>query len=274
VEHKDPSYRIFHIYRLSLSGILLAAYLLLGENFFAEIHSPWVFLFTSSVWFLVATVTSFSSFLSRQLDWLSCASFLLDVIALSILGWASNGLEGGIFFLMLPSAALAGLMLPTRLALLVASVATLATFAAQTALILDFRLPPTVYFPSGVLGLLIFLSTVTFRGLAKRIARSQEEARIHQRTAENLQQLNQQIIDRMQTGVIVVNDSLQIQMVNHSAQKMLGVIKGRLNRTRLQSGKCKHAHTKNKDGDNHFNKCRALAAKICFLRFINHLMNA
>ena len=123
---------------------------------------------------------------------------------------------------MLPSAALAGLMLPTRLALLVASVATLATFAAQTALILDFRLPPTVYFPSGVLGLLIFLSTVTFRGLARRIARSQEEARIHQRNAESLQRLNQQIIDRMQTGVIVLNNDLQIQMANHSAQRMLG----------------------------------------------------
>jgi len=123
---------------------------------------------------------------------------------------------------MLPSAALAGLMLPTRQALLVASVATLATFAAQTALILDFRLPPTVYFPSGVLGLLIFLSTVAFRGLAKRIAKSQEEARIHQRTAENLQQLNQQIIDRMQTGVVVLNDRFQVQMANHSAQNMLG----------------------------------------------------
>lgn len=201
--------------------MLLAAYLLLDENFFAAIHSPWVFLITSAAWFMVAAVTSFSSFLSRHLDWLSCASFLVDVLALSLLGWASNGLEGGIFFLMLPSAALAGLMLPTRLALLVASVATLATFAAQTALILDFRLPPTVYFPSGVLGLLIFLSTVAFRGLARRISRSQEEALRHQRNAENLQRLNQKIIEQMQTGVIVLDANQNIQMVNYSAQKML-----------------------------------------------------
>ncbi|MFX4229091.1 MAG: sensor histidine kinase [Porticoccaceae bacterium] len=201
--------------------MLLATYLLLDENFFAAIHSPWVFLITSAAWFLVAAVTSFSSFLSRHLDWLSCASFLVDVLALSLLGWASNGLEGGIFFLMLPSVALAGLMLPTRLALLVASVATLATFAAQTALILDFRLPPTVYFPSGVLGILIFLSTVAFRGLARRIAKSQEDARRHQQTAENLQRLNEKIIEQMQTGVIVLDANHQIQMANYSAQRML-----------------------------------------------------
>jgi two-component system sensor histidine kinase PilS (NtrC family) len=222
LEHRDPTYRIFHIYRLSLSGILLASYLLLGENFFAFVHSPWIFLITSVTWFFVTTITSFSSFLSRHLDWLSCTNFLIDVIALSILGWASNGLEGGIYFLMLPSAALAGLMLPMRLALLVASTATLATFAAQTALILDFRLPPTVYFPSGVLGLLLFLSTVTFLGLARRIAKSQQEAREHLKTAEGLQQLNQQIIDRMQTGVIVLDADLQIQTANHSARRMLG----------------------------------------------------
>jgi len=221
LEQTDISSRIFHIYRLGLSGILLAAYLLIGADFFEDIHAPAIFFFTSFSWFFIAAITSFSTYLSRGLAWLSCASFLIDMLALSILGWASGGLNGGILFLMLPSAVLAGLILPARLALLVAAAASIGTLAAHTLLIFSFHLSPSVYFSSGVLGIMLFLSTLTSSTLAQRISATEAKAQESQKIAETYLKLNETIIERMQTGVIAIDSNLRIKTANLAAQQML-----------------------------------------------------
>lgn len=144
------------------------------------------------------------------------------MLALTILGWASNGLNGGLFFLMLPSAVLAGLVLPARLALLVAATASLGTLIAHTLLIFDFLLPPSVYFPSGVLGIMLFLSTLTSTLLAERISISEEKALQSRQMADAYLKLNEAIIERMQTGVIAIDQNLIIKTANQAAQQMLG----------------------------------------------------
>lgn len=217
----DVTSRIFHIYRLGLSGILLATYLLVGAELFENIHAPKIFLFTSLSWFVIAAITSFSTYLSRGLAWLSCVSFLIDMSALSILGWASGGLNGGILFLMLPSAALAGLMLPARLSLLVASAASIGTLSAHTILIFDFQLPPSVYFPSGVLGIMLFLLTMFSSLLAERISATEAKASQNRQMAEVYLKFNETIIERMQTGVLAIDHEQHIKTANLSAQQML-----------------------------------------------------
>lgn len=221
MQQTDITSRIFHIYRLGLSGILLATYLLVGSDFFEEIHAPRIFFFTSLSWFFIAAITSFSSYLSRGLAWLSCASFLIDMLALSILGWASNGLNGGILFLMLPSAALAGLILPSQLSLLVAAAASIGTLTAHTFLIFNFQLPPSVYFPSGVFGIMLFLSTFASSLLAERISATEARAKESKEIAEAYLRLNETIIERMQTGVVAIDRHRRIKMANLAAQQML-----------------------------------------------------
>lgn len=221
MEQTDVTSRIFHIYRLGLSGILLTTYLLIGSEFLEEIHAPAIFFFTSLSWFFIAAITSFSTYLSRGLAWLSCASFLIDMLALSILGWASGGLNGGILFLMLPSAVLAGLILPPRFALLVAAAASIGTLTAHTFLIFSFQLHPSVYFPSGVLGIMLFLSTFTSSILAERISVTEAKAQENRRMAEAYLKLNETIIERMQTGVVAIDRHQRIKTANLAAQQML-----------------------------------------------------
>ena len=213
--------RIFHIYRLGLSGILLAGYLLTGDDFLSQMNAPFWFLASVTIWFWVAAATSLCSRLLGESIWLTSASFVVDMVALSILGWASGGLSGGILFLMLPTAALAGLTLPTRLALLVASVATIGTFSVQTVLILDFQLPPSVYFPSGLLGITLFLCTFTFKSLERRISASEATAERNRQIAESFQQLSRTIIEDMKIGVLVIDTKNQIQMANQAAHQMI-----------------------------------------------------
>lgn len=217
----DMTSRIYHIYRLGLSGILLATYLVIDTEFLENIHAPALFFTTSLSWFFAAAITSFSSYLSRKLDWLSSVNCLIDMVALSILGWASGGLAGGIFFLMLPTAAMAGLTLPFQLALLIASAATLGTLSAQTLLIFDSRLPSSAYFSSGVLGIMLFLTTMVSSLLARRISVSDARATQNRLVAESYLKLNETIIERMQTGLLAIDSKQQIKMANLAAQQML-----------------------------------------------------
>lgn len=231
LNQSDLVSRIFHVYRLGLSSILLGGYLLVGSDIIGKVYAPNILFVTAFSWFISATITSFSSVLSKDIAWLSCANFVIDMIALTILGWATGGLNGGLFFLMLPSAAMAGLILSPRYSLLVAATASIATLFAQTLLILDLQLSATAYFSSGVLGIILFLCTTSFSLLSQRLSKTEALSLRNKQLAQVYQQLNENIIEHMETGVLAINDQNDILMSNRAAEVLLSRVTDNNNQT-------------------------------------------
>jgi two-component system sensor histidine kinase PilS (NtrC family) len=78
-------------------------------------------------------------------------------------------------------------------------------------------------FAAGVLGMLLFLSSLLVQRIAARLDSSQAMAR--QKAAEvlELQRLNQLIIQRMRTGIVFIDARDRVRIANESAAQLLGI---------------------------------------------------
>ena len=144
----DNAQRIFRIFRLAISAILLLSYAVSLNSSFFQILSPKLYLITNLIWFALVIFSSISRLISRQ-DYLfvNSINILIDLIAVAILAYACGGINSGLFFLMLPEAAMAGMILPLRLSLLSASVASLSTLFVQSLLVFDEISDPAGFLP-------------------------------------------------------------------------------------------------------------------------------
>lgn len=173
----ETANRIFRSYRLALSGILLVLYFLGGTEAIFTGEDSRAFLFGATAWFLLVMAESmaarlFESFSERT----AIFNFVADMCFLAFLGHASGGVDSGIFYLMLPSAALAGLVLSQRMALFVAATASLAALYAQLLVALSGDGQAGPFISAGMLGGLLFASTMTFSVLEQIARRAEQKA--------------------------------------------------------------------------------------------------
>lgn len=217
----DSAQRIFRIYRLAISAILLLSYAVNINSGFIQILSPKLYLITNLIWFGLVVFSSLSRLISRQ-DSMSVNSIniLIDLIAIAILAYACDGINSGLFFLMLPEASMAGMILPIRLSLLSAAVASLSTLFVQALLVFNHASDAASFFPSGILGLVLFTTTLVFGTLGRSLLASQARAEQSARAASALRAMNDSIIARMETGVLVIENHF-IRLANRAAINLL-----------------------------------------------------
>lgn len=164
---------VFRCYRVALFGALIALYLFdesgkwLGEN------RSNLFLYISSGWLLVV-ISNF--FVYQKFSYTVTTSyFVADMLVLAYLGWITGGLNSGVYFLMIPSAAMAGLMLPKRLAVFIAAISTIAILYAQMMAVLDERDRTLSNFVNtGMLGAVIFFAAALFNYLERTITSAEK----------------------------------------------------------------------------------------------------
>ena len=164
---------VFRCYRLALFSTLIALYVfdssgsLLGGNrsdLFYVITGGWLVFILAS--FFIYNQPSFTIITSY---------FVADMLVLAYLGWITGGLGSGIYFLMIPSAAMAGVMLPRRLALFIAAISALAILYGQMIAVLDERDKSLSSFVNtGMLGAVIFIATALFNYLERTITRAEK----------------------------------------------------------------------------------------------------
>lgn len=217
----ENAQRIFRVYRLVVSAVLLLTYFISLDTPVMEITAPAVFLISNSVWFILVLFSSLSILLSRR-DYLgiTLVNSLIDFIALASLAYATGGINGGLMLLMLPQAAMTGLMLPRRLALLAAAIGSLSILFVQTLLLFESQSNAAGFLPTGLLGLVLFATTLVFGLLGSTLesARKREEA--SKRQADAMRSMNESIIARMEIGVLVVAEDI-ILLANRAARNLL-----------------------------------------------------
>lgn len=77
------------------------------------------------------------------------------------------------------------------------------------------------FVPAGLLGLLFFTASFATQLIAKHIRKTEEIASLQQDLSNKLEQINQRIIQKMQTGIIVVDPNGTILLANDSAKQLL-----------------------------------------------------
>ena len=171
------SNQVFRYYRLTLSIVLIGFYFVSNATGSFQGQYGTAFLNAALAWFCLVIFSSMMArFLTRSGNHVNSFNFFADMLFLAFLGYASGGVESGIFYLMLPSAALAGLTTPYRLALFVAAVAAIAVLYAQSLIALQQDMGNGAFISAGMLGALLFGSTIAFRYLENRLRSVEERA--------------------------------------------------------------------------------------------------
>ncbi len=149
-------------------------------------------------------------------------SVFVDVVFLVTLMHASGGIESGIGVLLIVTIAAGSIVMGGRTALGFAALAAIAVLVQQSYLSINY--PGKENYPAaGLLGFTYFISAIVFVFLARRIRESEALARKRGFDLANLAQLTEHIIQRMQTGVLVIDQDGIIRLINESAAQMLGI---------------------------------------------------
>jgi len=147
-----------------------------------------------------------------------------DIVMLVVLMHASAGLNSGFGMLLVIVVAGGSILSPGRLGILFAAMASLAVLAHEGyshLLLPDF--PPPNYTHAGILGITFFVTAIICQELSNRVVETQALAERQAVDIENLSQLNENIVQRMQSGIIVVDDQLNMRLMNSAAKRLLNV---------------------------------------------------
>ncbi|WP_349814434.1 sensor histidine kinase [Metapseudomonas boanensis] len=214
-------FRLYNLYRLSI-GLLLV--LLISSELDDQLLNPVnADLFRKGSWFylilnvLVATLVAQPR---RMVQIFSLA--LVDVLLLSGLFFAAGGTPSGIGNLLIVSVAISNSLLRGRIGLLVAAVAAIGLIYLTFYLSLIYPQVSSQFVQAGALGALCFAAALFVQAASKRLQRSESLAEQRAEDVANLEALNAQILERMRTGILVLDPLHRILLANQGAQTLLG----------------------------------------------------
>lgn len=151
---------------------------------------------------------------------------LLDIVALTLFIRASGGVGGGFGILLVVALAGACLFVRPRAAIFFAALSTLAILGETILGTWHLDYPTASYTQAGLLGAALFGTAILASFLAEQARRSEELAQRRAVDIENLSRLNEYIVQRMRSGILVFDDRQRPVLVNEAARVMLGADDG------------------------------------------------
>lgn len=221
------SLNYFSLYRLIVAGFFL--FLALFHDGIPSLGPPDLRLFRwVSITYLV---TAFGflwgvSYARRAFNLQLTAQVIADVVALTLLMYASGGAGSGIGVMIFVVLAGAGLVGQGRLTLFYAAIATLAVLSEQAQHVIRFGGDPSDFIRSGLTSIGFFGTAIVARLLARRVVANEALARQRGLELANQLQINQRVIRDMQDGVLVVDASGRIRQHNPQSEVLFDVRPG------------------------------------------------
>ncbi|WP_235898690.1 sensor histidine kinase [Parahaliea maris] len=216
-------FRIYVAYRSLLSVVLLIMLISPNTRQLVGGQNPSLYLVVA----LAYVATSVVLMGSLSANWhhnrrFLFLVFLVDIGAIILLSDASGGMISGLPVLLVITVAASAVMISHRtLATLVAALSVLAVLLDTVRLIITDQLSFNALFPAGLLGLLLFSVSIMVQVIAVRLDRAEELARSRAGDLYNLQRLNEQIVQHMQAGILLVAGDGRVRVMNKAATSLL-----------------------------------------------------
>ena len=213
--------RLSHLYRLIIGFVLVA---LTSSNLDQELLNPQsLTLFRVGSWAYMISSLVFAFTLRKPQGLLPIFSLALsDVVLLSWLFYTAGGIPSGIGNLLIVSVAIANILLRGRIGLMIAAIAAIGVIFLTFYLSLSKPEISSQYLPAGLLGILSFAVALFVQNLTTRLQKTESIAARHAADVVNLEALNTRILQRMRTGILLLNPQHRLLMSNPSAASLLG----------------------------------------------------
>ncbi len=214
-------FRLYSLYRLVIGLVLVVLISSELDDRLLDLARPE--LFRNASWFYLILNTLIAALVPRPQGMVQVFSLaLVDVLLLSCLFFASGGTASGVANLIVVSVAISNILLRGRIGLLVAAVAAIALIYLTFYLSLSHPQDAGQFVQAGGFGALCFAAALIIQGLSRRLQLSETLAEQRAADVANLEALNAQILERMRTGILVLDPRNQILLANNGAQALLG----------------------------------------------------
>lgn len=181
-----------------------------------------LFAVSAHIYLLMSIVVAFFIQLKQPRFRVQVAAQIFgDIIMIMTLLHASAGLNSGFGMLLIIAVAGGSILSPGRLGILFAAVATLSVLGHEAYVHLLPAFPPPNYTHAGILGLTFFITAIISQELSNRVVETRALMERQAADIENLSQLNDSIVQRMQSGIVVVDDDFNIRLMNSAARRLL-----------------------------------------------------
>ncbi len=153
----------------------------------------------------------------------SAVGFAFDIVGTMLMMTALGGLDSGMGTLLVGSTAVAGVVFPLKMGLSVAGLSALVLLWQTLVQVIDGTQTFSTLAPAGSLGATYFVTTLLGHYLARRSRESQQLAVQQSVDLAQLSRLNQLIVARMRTGILIVDPEESCHVMNDAAWYLMGM---------------------------------------------------
>jgi len=223
---------LFNIYRFTIASLFVIAFFMKISPSFLGRSNEHLFSIAACTYLGFSTICFFSIH-QRWFDFNKqvLVQVVIDIFAITILMHASGGINSGLGMLLVVAVAGGSLLSEGRTAFFFAAVASLSVLAYVTIADIYHWFRVTNYSHSGLLGVTFFATAFLAYILAKRAKTSEALAKQRGMHLQYLSELNAQIVQHIQSGIIVVDGAGRIRLFNDAAQKLLRLDEQPIGRT-------------------------------------------
>ncbi len=217
------SLRYFNVYRIAVVAVFLGTALFYHDELPLGQHNLTLFLYACGTYLLVAGIFQAEMFLLRERFNLQLSLHVFaDIVAITVLMYASGGMKSGLGVMLLISLTGAALVAPRRLTYLYAALAAIAVLIEQGYWVLVYDAPTRDFLQPGLLSIGYFATAGITSQLAQRVVANETLARQRGRALRSQQRVNQLVLADMQDGVLVLDRQGRVTQANAQSARMLG----------------------------------------------------
>ena len=224
-EKKNPwkPLLFLNFYRALLGLVFLVTYIIRDSQTVLGQHAPRLFLFATITYLILNAISILiAHFRLMSYSNLIHALTFMDIGILSVLMHASGGISSGLGMLLVVAIAASSIITQGRTAtLLFAAMAAICLLAEQFIAQMEGDLNAN-FAQAGFLGGTLFATAILAHVLSSRLHESEMLALQRGIDLANMAQLNEHVIQHLQSGLIVVDKNNVIRLMNESAWKFLG----------------------------------------------------
>lgn len=213
--------RIYNIYRVILGFFLAVLTSSALRDGLLNLNNPQLYEMASWFYLFINVLIALLLHQGKRDVHLFVLS-VLDIFLLGSIFYAAGGAGSGFGNLLLIPVAAGNILLHGRVGLLLPALASLLIIYLTFYLSLSTPSAAQSYLQVGVLGCIYFAVALFVQRVSKRLRQSESLAHQQAASLASLEKLNQLIIQRMRTGILVVGRRQKVLLANEAAAQMLG----------------------------------------------------
>ncbi|THB71779.1 MAG: hypothetical protein D6B28_06805 [Gammaproteobacteria bacterium] len=215
--------RILNIYRVLVVLSLTSFFFILALNGSYDVDNFSLFFGAAYTYCFLSVMFGFMVLKRRPRFRIQLfAQLFADVLFLSLLIFAKGKVDSTLGVLLVISVAGSSILLSRRMAVAGAALAALSILSAQTYMMLYADADISAYSSAGALGIVVFIAALSANAVARHAKEFEILAQKRGKDIVSLEQLNDYIVQKLQSGVLALNSDMTIRLINTTAEKMVG----------------------------------------------------